>query len=93
MFTIFASANVAVASDLLGVSGRLSVGGAIQTAGGLAVGNAAVHPDSGAIYLQARTTTVTPSGGGAMLWVQSESGVQKLYVKFGNGVVRQLATA
>jgi hypothetical protein len=35
--------------------------------------------------------TVWPGGG--QLWVQTVGGVQKLYVKFGNGTVRELASA
>jgi len=35
--------------------------------------------------------TVWPGGG--QLYVQTVGGVQKLYVKFGNGTVRELASA
>jgi hypothetical protein len=70
---------------------RLS--GDTEVSGGLAVGSQTAAPDAGALFLNARTSTVTVWPGGGQLWVQTVGGVQKLYVKFGNGTVRELASA
>jgi len=75
------------------VSGSGFFAGGNNVVGGLAVGSATATPDTGAIHLQARTSTVTPWPTGAQLWAQTVGGVQKLYVKFGNGTVRELASA
>ncbi len=90
-----ASVEVGYASGagFIALNGPVTAGVGVNVAVGLSVGNTAVTPESGALYLQARTTTVTPNATGAMLWAQTVAGVQKLYVKFGNGTVRELATA
>jgi hypothetical protein len=90
-----------ITADGIGLYGSLNINGPGPTkiendasiGGGLAVGASNVTPDSGAIHLQARTTTVTPWPGGVQLWAQTVNNVQKVYVKFGNGTVRELASA
>ena len=79
--------------DELAAAGTVAKLGHARIADGLAVGSTTVTPDAGAIHLHARTSTVTPWPGGVQLWAQTVSGVQKLYVKFGNGTVRELASA
>ena len=90
-----------ITADDIGLYGSLNINGPGPTkiendasiGGGLAVGASNVTPDTGAIHLQARTSTVTPWSGGVQLWSQTVNGVQKVYVKFGNGTVRELASA
>lgn len=66
----------------------------LRVNGALVVGDITVAPSSnGSIYLKERTATVSASSGFGAVWIQNVSGVQKLYVKFANGVVRELATA
>jgi hypothetical protein len=79
--------------DELAAAGTVAKLGHARIADGLAVGSTTVTPDTGAMYLHARTSTVTPYTTGAIVWAQTVSGVQKLYVKFGNGTVRELASA
>ena len=90
--------NGAIVADfenggVFSVNDRLATVNEINVGTGLAVGSQTVTPDTGAIHLHARTSTVTPWPGGVQLWAQTVSGVQKLYVKFGNGTVRELASA
>ena len=90
-----------ITADDIGLYGSLNINGPGPTkiendasiGGGLAVGASNVTPNSGAIHLQARTTTVTPWSGGVQLWAQTVNNVQKVYVKFGNSTVRELASA
>jgi hypothetical protein len=90
-----------ITADAIGFYGSLNINGPGLTkiendasiGGGLAVGSTTITPDTGAMYLHARTSTVTPYTTGAIVWAQTVSGVQKLYVKFGNGTVRELASA
>ena len=79
--------------DALGVVGSASITSNGKIGGGLAVGSQTAAPDAGALFLNARTSTVTVWPGGGQLYVQTVGGVQKLYVKFGNGTVRELASA
>ena len=84
---ISAPSIISLTGSAIGLNADTSI------SGGLAVGSSTVTPDTGAIHLQARTSTVTPWPTGAQLWAQTVGGVQKLYVKFGNGTVRELASA
>ena len=53
-----------------------------------------VPPLTGVLVMKERTaaTSTTPTGA-AQIWVQVVGGVQKFYIKFANGVQRELATA
>ena len=84
---ISAPSIISLTGSAIGLNADTSI------SGGLAVGSSTVAPDTGAMYLHARTSTVTPHTTGAIVWAQTVSGVQKLYVKFGNGTVRELASA
>jgi hypothetical protein len=84
--------TINAAGDFL-VTGQSRMDGRLNVGTGLAVGSTTITPDTGAMYLHARTSTVTPYTTGAIVWAQTVSGVQKLYVKFGNGTVRELASA
>jgi hypothetical protein len=77
--------------SLTGSAIGLNAGTSIS--GGLSVGNTTAAPDAGALFLNARSSTITVWPGGGQLYVQTVGGVQKLYVKFGNGTVRELASA
>jgi hypothetical protein len=90
--------NGAIVADfeqggVFAVNDRLATVNEVNVGTGLAVGNTTAAPDAGALFLNARTSTVTVWPGGGQLWVQTVGGVQKLYVKFGNGTVRELASA
>jgi hypothetical protein len=54
----------------------------------------ALTPFTGVLLMKERTaaTTATPADT-AQIWVQDAAGVQKFYIKFANGVQRELATA
>lgn len=91
--TVYTPGGMSIAANL-GVNGYLNTNGVLRTAKVLVVGDTSVSPTSnGSIYMKERTATVTPISGFGAVWIQNESGTQKLYVKFANGVVRQLATA
>jgi hypothetical protein len=53
-----------------------------------------LDPLTGVLLMKERTaaTGATPADA-AQIWVQDAAGVQKLYIKFANGVQRELATA
>jgi hypothetical protein len=62
--------------------------------GGLSIGDVTLDPLTGVLVMKERTsaTTATPADA-AQIWVQDVAGVQKLYIKFANGVQREIATA
>ena len=80
---------------------NVSVGGTLQVVqdgrigGGLVVGNTTLDPLAGVLLMKERTaaTAATPADT-AQIWVQDMGGgVQKFYIKFANGVQRELATS
>ena len=87
------SSYIRLTANGIGVYGSLNVNNNAAVQYGLAVGSTTPTPDAGALFLNARTSTVTVWPGGGQLYVQTVGGVQKLYVKFGNGTVRELASA
>jgi hypothetical protein len=62
--------------------------------GGLAIGDVPLDPLDRRPVMKERTadTGATPADT-AQIWVQDAAGVQKLYIKFANGVQREIATA
>jgi hypothetical protein len=75
-------------------SPRTLIEGDVGVAGGLALGDVTLDPLTGVLLMKERTsaTTATPADT-AQIWVQDVAGVQKFYIKFANGVQRELATA
>jgi hypothetical protein len=85
--------------DMIGVDELAAVGtmaklGQARITGGLVVGDTTIAPLTAVLVMKERTaaTTATPADT-AQIWVQDVAGVQKLYIKFANGVQRELATA
>jgi hypothetical protein len=85
--------------DMTGVDELAAVGtmaklGQARIGGGLVVGSTALTPLTGVLVMKERTAdtgaTVVDT---AQIWVQDAAGVQKLYIKFANGVQREIATA
>ena len=73
-----------------GTGTRVSTGLRVGT--GLSVGSLTVGAPAGVVYLQPAAASPTAQPSGAQLYVLSSGGVQTLYVKFGNGTVRTIAT-
>jgi hypothetical protein len=82
------------ANAALFVSGAGGFAGNTIIGGGLVVGSTALTPLTGVLVMKERTAdtgaTVVDT---AQIWVQDAAGVQKLYIKFANGVQREIATA
>jgi hypothetical protein len=85
--------------DMIGVDELAAVGtmaklGQARITGGLVVGDTTIAPLTAVLLMKERTadTGATPADA-AQIWVQDAAGVQKLYIKFANGVQRELATA
>lgn len=83
-----------------GGAGLASVGAMVNASGLRAVGALVVGdagsspPDTAVLRLKERTTAAGhPPAGFAQIWVQDLAGVQKLYIRFENGVIRELASA
>jgi hypothetical protein len=76
------------------ISGSVVAGVDVRLGGGLAIGDTTLDPLTGVLLMKERTaaTAATPTDT-AQIWVQDVSGTQKLYIKFANGVQRELATA
>jgi aspartate 1-decarboxylase len=73
----------------------LQVDASARISGGLVLGDTSIAPPlSGVLLMKQRSAAIgaTPAEA-AQLWIQLVGGVQKLYVKFANGVQRELATA
>jgi hypothetical protein len=72
----------------------LSVMGDGRFLGGLTIGDPNLDPLTAVLLMKERTsaTTATPADT-AQIWVQDVAGVQKFYIKFANGVQREIATA
>jgi hypothetical protein len=61
---------------------------------GLILGDTTTPPTAGVLRIKERTDNNTyPSSTQVDIFARTVGGVQKLYAKFGNGVVRELATA
>jgi hypothetical protein len=85
--------------DMIGVDELAAVGtmaklGQARISGGLAIGDVTLDPLTGVLLMKERTaaTGATPADT-AQIWVQDVAGVQKFYIKFANGVQREIATA
>ena len=66
---------------------------AICTGGGMTVGDYSMPPPSTLRFKERADNNVYPSSTQVDIFARTVGGVQKLYAKFGNGVVRELATA
>jgi hypothetical protein len=66
----------------------------MRIGGGAVIGDVNIDPLTGVLVMKERTAdtgaTVVDT---AQIWVQDAAGVQKLYIKFANGVQREIATA
>ena len=61
---------------------------------GLVVGDTTITPLTAVLVMKERTSaTAATVADTAQIWVQDVAGVQKLYIKFANGVQREIATA
>jgi hypothetical protein len=78
----------------LGVNGPARIEGDTRIGGGAVIGDVNIDPLTGVLVMKERTaaTSTTPADT-AQIWVQDVAGVQKFYIKFANGVQRELATA
>ena len=91
--------NGAIVADfenggVLSVNDRLGVTNDIAAGGGLVIGDTTLDPLTGVLLMKERTSATTPTPADtAQIWVQDVSGTQKFYIKFANGVQRELATA
>lgn len=62
--------------------------------GGLVIGDVNIDPLTGVLVMKERTAaTAATVADTAQIWVQDVAGVQKFYIKFANGVQREIATA
>jgi hypothetical protein len=62
--------------------------------GGAVIGDVNIDPLIGVLVMKERTSATTPTPADtAQIWVQDVAGVQKFYIKFANGVQREIATA
>jgi hypothetical protein len=75
-------------------SPRLLLEGDALISGGAVIGDVNIDPLTGVLVMKERTsaTSATPTDT-AQIWVQDVSGTQKFYIKFANGVQREIATA
>ena len=79
---------ISLYADEIGIQGGLGVQGK-----GIAIG-LADPPTAGVLRIKERTDNNTyPNSTQVDIFARTVGGVQKLYAKFGNGVVRELATA
>ena len=85
--------------DMTGVDELAAVGtmaklGQARIGGGLVVGDTTIAPLTAVLVMKERTAdTGATVADTAQIWVQDAAGVQKLYIKFANGVQREIATA
>jgi hypothetical protein len=88
------SGYIRLTANDIGVYGPLHANSDAIVNGGLAIGDATLDPLTGVLLMKERTaaTAATPADT-AQIWVQDVSGTQKLYIKFANGVQRELATS
>ncbi|HRP26645.1 hypothetical protein, partial [Thauera sp.] len=66
---------------------------AIRTGGGMTVGDSSMPPPSTLRFKERTDNNTYPNSTQVDIFARTVGGVQKLYAKFGNGVVRELATA
>ena len=66
---------------------------AIRTGGGMTVGDSSIPPPSTLRFKERTDNNTYPNSTQVDIFARTVGGVQKLYAKFGNGVVRELATA
>jgi hypothetical protein len=94
VFTVLATGQVTFSTASFGIGGDTVISGDTKTGGGLVIGDANLDPLTGVLLMKERTsaTSTTPTDT-AQIWVQDVSGTQKLYIKFANGVQREIATA
>ena len=91
--------NSAIVADfenggVFSVNDRLGVVNDISAGGGLAIGDASLDPLTAVLLMKERTAaTGATVADTAQIWVQDVAGVQKFYIKFANGVQREIATA
>ena len=78
----------------ISIVGKTLLNDDIRIGGGLTVGDTTLDPLAGVLLMKERTTaTAATPADAAQIWVQDVAGTQKLYVKFANGVQREIATA
>jgi hypothetical protein len=88
------SVSTLAASSIALTAPSIRMTGNAKVSGGIAIGDPNLAPLTAVLMMKERTsdTGATPADA-AQIWVQDAAGVQKLYIKFANGVQRELATA
>ena len=84
--------NLYVAENMSAAS--FQTNGTLKTGAGIVVGDTAPTPGNAAILFKEKTFAAgVPPAGMGHFWLQNVAGVQKFYVRFANGVIRELASA
>ncbi len=81
------------AGRLVRLASNTEIDGDARISGGLAIGDQSQDPDVAVIRIKEKATgAAAPPATFGHIWLQKVGGVQKLYVRFENGVIRELAT-